>query len=330
MTDHTMQFGYTLPNRGVLFGVTTAAEMLELAEIADGSGAFQSVWVGDSLFGKPRMESVALLCGIAARTRRVRLGPACMASFPLRDPILLAYQWASLDLLAEGRSILVVCNGLVEQEGAQVEARTYHVTPADRVGRVVEGMQILARLWTEDNVTFQGKHYQFEGVTIAPKPAAKPRPPILLAVHARRSQELIDRTHRRIVRYTDGWQTASPMVEEVAERWRAILQLAEAEGRDPATLQSSVYHNFNINEDLETAIEESRRFLELYYEPVKFPREWLTGENSWVATGPPSKVIEQFRRWKATGAVDELALRACSWDQRGQIKRLVEEVLPFV
>lgn len=71
-----MKLGLTLPNRGVLFDVTTPDEMLQMAEIADRSGAFQSVWVGDSLLGKPRMESMTLLAGIAARTTRVRLGPA--------------------------------------------------------------------------------------------------------------------------------------------------------------------------------------------------------------------------------------------------------------
>ena len=83
-----------------------------MSEIAEQSGCYQSVWVGDSLLGKPRMESIALLAGVAARTKKVRLGPACMASFPLRDPVLLAYQWASLDLLAAGRTILVVCTGI--------------------------------------------------------------------------------------------------------------------------------------------------------------------------------------------------------------------------
>src|SRR6478609_1883241 len=120
-----MKLGFTLPNRGVLFDVTTASEMLDLAEIADRSGAFHSVWVGDSLFGKPRMESIALLAGVAGRTKRVRLGPACMASFPLRDPVLLAYQWASLDLLAEGRTVLVVCTGIIPQEGGRIEGELY-------------------------------------------------------------------------------------------------------------------------------------------------------------------------------------------------------------
>src|SRR6476646_12019784 len=102
-------FGLTLANRGVTFGATTSDQMLEMAQIADASGLYKSVWVGDSLLGKPRMEAIALLCGVAARTKTVRLGPACMASFPLRDPVLLAYQWASLDLLSNGRSVLVVC-----------------------------------------------------------------------------------------------------------------------------------------------------------------------------------------------------------------------------
>src|SRR6185312_8593545 len=121
----SMKIGLTLPNRGVLFGVTTPEQMLRMSEIADQSGAFQSIWVGDSLLGKPRMESITLLSGIAARTKNVRLGPACMASFPLRDPVLLAYQWASLDLLAEGRTVLVACTGIVPQAGGRVEGELY-------------------------------------------------------------------------------------------------------------------------------------------------------------------------------------------------------------
>src|SRR3954449_13483863 len=141
-----MRIGLTLPNRGVLFGATTPEEMLRTAEIADQSGAFQSVWVGDSLFGKPRMESVALLAGIAARTKNVRLGAACMASFTLRDPVMLAYQWASLDLLAEGRTIMVACTGIIPQEGGRIEDRLYHVEGKDRVKRLIEWITLLKRL----------------------------------------------------------------------------------------------------------------------------------------------------------------------------------------
>src|SRR4051812_9399509 len=170
-----MRFGLTLPNRGVLFGVTTPAQMLRMAQIADESEVFQSVWVGDSLLGKPRMESIALLGGVAAVTNRVRLGPACMASFPLRDPVLLAYQWASLDLLSGGRTVLVVCTGIVPQEGGRIEGELYGLKSRDRVERMLEWIALIKKLWTEDNVSFQGKHYQCDGISVDPKPAARPR-----------------------------------------------------------------------------------------------------------------------------------------------------------
>src|SRR5260370_4606574 len=89
-----MRFGLTLPNRGVLFGVTTPEQMLQMAHIADESDVFQSVWVGDSLLGKPRMESITLLAGVAARPSRVPLGPAGMPYFPLRCPLSPPY-WQS-------------------------------------------------------------------------------------------------------------------------------------------------------------------------------------------------------------------------------------------
>src|SRR5690348_8822894 len=152
-----MRFGLTLPNRGVLFGVTTPEQMLQMAQRADASDVFQSVWVGDSLLGKPRMESVGLLAGVAARTQRLRLGPACMASFPLRDPVLLAYQWASLDLLAGGRTVLVVCTGIIPQAGGRIEGQLYGLQSRDRVQRMLEWIELVKHLWTEDNVTFTGK-----------------------------------------------------------------------------------------------------------------------------------------------------------------------------
>ena len=75
-------FGLTLSNRGVLLGLTEPDELLEMAETAEASGAFDHVWVGDSIMAKPRMESITLMAGIAARTKRVKIGAACMASFP--------------------------------------------------------------------------------------------------------------------------------------------------------------------------------------------------------------------------------------------------------
>ena len=318
-----MKLGFTLGNRSVLFGATTNQEMLELSEMADASGRFQSVWVGDSLLGKPRLEAIVLLAGLATRTRNVRLGPACMSSFTLRDPVQLAYQWASLDQLAEGRTVMVACTGIVQQQGGQVEAAVYHVTSKDRVERLSEWIEILKLLWTEDDVTYAGKHYQFEHLTIEPKPAAKPRPPIWIANNARGDRDLVRRTHRRVVRHADGWQTALFNPDELAWRLADIRELAVEAGRDPASIETCLYHNINLNPDREAALAESKRYLDIYY-TADYTREAV---EQFVALGTPEQAVEHLKRLEQLG-FDEVALRITSWNQREQMERLIAEVAP--
>lgn len=319
----SLKIGFTLPNRGVLFGATSATELLDLAEIADRTGGFESVWVGDSLLGKPRLESIALLAGIAARTKQVRIGPACLASFPLRDPIQLANQWASLDLLAEGRTVLVACTGIVPQAGGAAEARTYNVTNKDRVERLSEWIVILKRLWTEDNVTYQGSQYQFEDITVEPKPAAQPHPPIWIANNASGDRELIRRTHRRVIRHAEGWQTSIWDADDLAWRLNDINEQAVEAGRDPESIERHLYHNINLNDDKQAAIDESKKFLDLYY-TADFSQEALNG---WVAAGSVEQVVEHLKVYERLG-FHEVTLRITSWNQREQLARLTNEVLP--
>ena len=95
MYTKAVKWGLSLPNRGALFGLTDIDELIEAAKIAEASGVFESVWFGDSLIHKPRLESITMLSAIATHTKKVRLGTICMASFPVRHPVLLAIQWAS-------------------------------------------------------------------------------------------------------------------------------------------------------------------------------------------------------------------------------------------
>lgn len=319
-----LKIGLTLPNRGVLFDATTPGELVELAEIADASGGFDSVWVGDSLLAKPRLEAITLLAAISARTKNVKLGPACLASFPLRDPIQLADQWASLDQLAVGRTILVACNGNVDQAGVHVETRTYNVTTRDRVERVTEGLQILRKLWTEDDVSFEGKHFSFSGVTIAPKPFHKEGPPLWLAVHAPRDNEkAVENSHRRIVKYTDGWQTSKWNPDDLGWRIADLREKATEAGRAPGAISTHLYHNVNLTDDLETATAESKKFLDLYY-TTDYSEEHVRG---WVAQGTAADVVERLKMYEELG-FDGVTLRITSWNQRAQLARLIDEVLP--
>jgi alkanesulfonate monooxygenase SsuD/methylene tetrahydromethanopterin reductase-like flavin-dependent oxidoreductase (luciferase family) len=315
------RIGLTLPNQGVRFGVTTPSELVDMAVEADGSGAFRSVWVGDSLLAKPRLESIVLLSAIASRTQHVRLGTACMASFPVRDPILLAQQWASLDLVSGGRTVLIACTGINPQEA--VEDATYGVDPRERANRIGQWITVLRRLWSEDVVDFEGDSIRFSGVSIEPKPERTPE--IWIANDAKGSRERLDRIHTRIARYADGWQIGLPDPAEVAWRAADIREKAVTMGRDPHGFSFSAYHNVNIQADRTAALEESKRFLDTYY-TTDFDPAYV---EAWTAAGTAQECAEHLRPYFATG-VSEVALRITSWDQRAQLARLIEELAPVL
>src|SRR5438309_6587619 len=100
-----LEFGVNVNNREPLIAPDYDLQMLlDLSEAVEDAG-FDSVWVGDSLFSKPRYEPISLLSAISQRTQRVRLGTACMVS-STRNPLYLALEWATLDVISGGRTIL--------------------------------------------------------------------------------------------------------------------------------------------------------------------------------------------------------------------------------
>src|SRR5512144_1924984 len=141
--------GLILPNRAVVLGKVSVRDLIDLTVAAEGSGAFDTVWVGDSLLAKPRLESVTLLSTLAGVTSRVRLGVGCMATFVHRHPVLLAHQWASLDTLSGGRAWLAVCLGGPDEAGAAqaLEHSAMSIRASERVARLEEGIVVLRRLF---------------------------------------------------------------------------------------------------------------------------------------------------------------------------------------
>ena len=217
---NSARFGLTLSNRGVLLGLTTPTELIEMAEAADSSGAFAHVWVGDQIMAKPRMESIVLMAGIAARTKSVKIGPACMASFPSRHPIVLAYQWASLDQLSDGRMIMAACMGVPESQNlARIELNNMGITNRERGPRLEEGITILRRLWAEESVTFEGRFYEMEEAFVEPKPVQEPPPIWVIGTPNLRGGDarVTERNLRRVARLGDGWMTTAWPPADFAE-----------------------------------------------------------------------------------------------------------------
>jgi alkanesulfonate monooxygenase SsuD/methylene tetrahydromethanopterin reductase-like flavin-dependent oxidoreductase (luciferase family) len=323
-------FGLSLPNRGVLFGAITVDQMLEMAATAESSRLFDSVWVGDSILAKPRLESVALLAAIAARTSRAALGPACMASFPLRQPLLLAQQWASLDVISGGRTIMVPCIGSgIKGAGGEFgnEYSAFGIDPATRAGRLEEVVPLLRRLWTEDEVSHQGEHYRFEDVRLEPKPIQPGGPPIWIASDPALTARphLVERALRRVARFGDGWMTAIGSPEDFGARWRQLTGYVADEGRDIAMLHSAVHHMVNINDDAGAAYDEAKQFLDTYYMTDTTPERM----EAWVSYGPPAHVADRLQAYVDAG-VRTLIVRFASWEPMTQIRRAIEQVLPRV
>ena len=322
------KFGLSLSTRAILFDWGSLDDLLDMTRTAEDAGCFDGVWVGDNLLSKPRVEAIVTLSAMAAVTERIRLGTVCLASFPMREPILFALQWASLDVLSKGRTILAVCNGGSRFEGPQFahELEVMGVASAERAGRVVEGIAILRKLWSPGVVSHEGKYHHFEDVDLHPKPIQSPMP-ILLAVNPKPGtieDQAMERILRRVAAHADGWQTDSTPVETFRERFAKIRDYAEALGRDTANFDGALHMMVNIDEDSDRAFTESTTFLSAYYGAGHITRERA---ETWLAYGSPQAVIDKIGAYIEAGCTMPI-LRFVSARPREQLQRCIEEVLP--
>ena len=326
-----MKFGVTLSNRGVLVGLATPADLLKLADAVEAAPLMDSVWCGDALFVNRRLDALTLLAAVAGRTERVLLGPACMGSFALRDPLVFAYEWASLDVLSGGRTRLVACAGGGAGPLWEAESAAMGIEPDDRRKHMIEHMHVLRHLWTKDNEPFEGQFVKFAGLTLEPKPLQNPCP-IWLATNAERLSHGqadsggSDFALRRVGRVADGWMTHSVSPEGFQKSWEFILNAGREQGRDMRGFDHVLYHHINVNDDRDTALANSKTFLDLYY-TANYSKERL---EAWLTYGTPRDCIEHLRRYKAHGCRRVTFRISTMGDPMAQLKRVTEEVLPFV
>ncbi len=299
-----------------------------MSELADRSDAFDSVGVGDSTLAKPRLEAVVTLTAIATRTSRVKLGTACMASFPYRDPFLLAIQWASLDIISNGRSLLCVCMGASGGWGmgdSPREVLALRFNPKERVGRFEEGIEVIRHLWNEEAATFHGRFFQFEDVSLAPKPLQRPCP-IWIANNPDKARPDIERRqYRRVATLADGWLTAHyPTPQEIARRLGDLRQALTDAGRTSEDFPTAYHMMININDDEDAAWEQGVKFLTEYYGPLEESRLRI-----WLAAGSPREVAGRIQAYIDVG-LKVPSLRFAGWDGLHQLKLFIEEVNPLI
>jgi alkanesulfonate monooxygenase SsuD/methylene tetrahydromethanopterin reductase-like flavin-dependent oxidoreductase (luciferase family) len=316
-------FGLIIPQRGSLFGLGSLRDLLQIGVRAEESGVFDAVWVGDSLISKARPEAIVCLSALAGATERVRLGVGCMASFPVRDPATLAFQWATLDQASGGRAILSVCNGL---QGAGASAREGAnfggVLDRERPARLEENVAILRRLWTGEVVDFDGTYTSYRDIQVLPTPIQQPCP-IWITANPRPGRRW-STVLRRVAAIGDGFQTSVMAPGSLSAMWGEVRGHLEEFGRDPDTFPVAVYHNVNIGPDRAACLEEAGRFFDQYYGPGFIG---VDAARSFVATGTVDQCRQQLVDLIDQGA-RHIMLRVASFDQYRQWEPLIKELLP--
>jgi alkanesulfonate monooxygenase SsuD/methylene tetrahydromethanopterin reductase-like flavin-dependent oxidoreductase (luciferase family) len=330
-----VRVGLSVPNRGVVIGAGDPMDLVSMCEVADRSELFDAVFTGDNLVSKPRIDAIVFLSLVAGRTRRVTLGTSCMASFIFRHPIVLANQWAALDLMSGGRTLLVAClgggpdsrSGHRSPSGAKwdTEFAAMGMATRERVGRMVEGIEILRALWTGEAVTHEGRFYRFADVRLNVTPVQRPCP-IAIASNPMppyADEATIERALKRVGELGDGWQVEMSTPDEFGARWRRILGHARAAGRSPLPDTSMIHFYVNVQDRSAAAFDEARRFYEAYHLGT-FPDDYLRWR---LVTGTPAEVTERLARFVEAGCTLPI-LRFASWDPVGQMRRAVETVVP--
>ncbi|MFV2062898.1 MAG: LLM class flavin-dependent oxidoreductase [Chloroflexota bacterium] len=325
-----MRFGLRLPSYALGNDTVDLAQMGAYLRRAEDLG-FESALLIDHLLTAPPayrvtwLEPIALLSALAGVTRTMRLGTLVLV-LPFRDPVLFAKEWATLDVLSGGRSILGV--GVGWHEG---EFEALRIPRRERGRRMNEMLEAVTLLWEADDASYEGEFYRYSNLSIQPKPVQRPRPPIWIGGGTQPSEKIyaqqvkdIRPVLRRIARYADAWVPhSSATAEMVKQDWEVVQEIMLELGRRPQDM-SRVYSNFvHVLEPGEAPEAAAHRFGVFSGMDMAYWQEfYLLGEAEPLAERIRGKIA-------ALGGVDEVILNPLDWDIEG-LERLAGDVLPLI
>ena len=313
-----MRIGVLLPTRAIVMHSArrpAVDECWEMARHCDRAG-YDAVWVGDSVVAKPRLEPLTTLAYVAAMTERVRLGTAVLLP-ALRQPVVLAHQIANLDQISRGRVVLGLGVGWSLPVRRARVGGLRHGPPAP--GAPARGARrglagALARRAGER----RGHGVALDGHTIGPLPWTAGGPPVLITAGNR--GELLPAQFDRFARLGDGIITTYVDPAECrVVRERADEALAR-HGRALPGFPLCVYTTVRLDDDAARAKRATMEFLAAYYGGGVHQRGTM-------GLGPAAAVISALLGY-AEASVTDLCVRFIGDDQRAQLERFTEEVLP--
>lgn len=296
-----MRFGAFVPQgwRLDLAGIEPSrqwAAMQEVAHTIEKAG-YESLWVYDHFHtvpiatAEPTYEAWTLMAALAAVTERVRLGQMCTCN-SYRSPAYLAKVAASVDVISGGRVEMGIGAGWYKHEylGYGYEFPKASV----RIGRLREGVEIMRRMWTEDEVEYNGEHYQLQGAVCRPQPLQQPHIPMWVAGGGEKLTLAIAARHAA---YTNFGLT----LEEFVHKSSVLAGHCSEAGTDyEAIVRSS---NFNVVcEESDAAVEDRISWIkDRAADLVPAERADRIGEMFRPMAGTPGQLVEKLRPWADAG-----------------------------
>ena len=310
-------------------------ELLQQFAVARDYG-FDCVMKGQHFLSPPlqSMQPIPLLARLAAEAGDMYLGTGILL-LPLFHPVDIAEQIATLDTICNGRFIFGVGLGYEDEE-----FQAFGIDKRDRVGRFEESLEIIKRLWTQDAVTFEGKHFSLSGAVTTKKPVQKPHPPIWIAANNHPAV-------RRAARMGDVWYANPHAVFATLEEQMRIYKETLAEAQAPAPEYIAINKDVYVAETTEAAFTECQPYLGKRYEVYvdqgqdqalppgdRFDKPFRELARDRFIIGDPDECVRELKRHEALG-FNYIVLQ-CQWAgmEHAQVMKclhlLGKEVLPRV
>ena len=287
--------------------LTKPENVVNFAKKCEAMGC-HSMWTIDRI-AYDNLEPLTVLAAAAGATQKIRLGTSVLLG-NLRHASLVAKIVSTLDFISNGRVTLGLGFGSRENDYRAVEIPFEH-----RGSRAVEQVQLMKRLWTEDNVTFKGKFYNVENLSVGPKPIQKPHPPIWTGGSA-------EVALKRAGSWADGFICGSSAIPEFPSTWEKIASYAKAAGRDPNKISKAGLTFMAIDEDQSKAVKTVEDYVMRYYGRLRAD----VANTSLV--GAPAAIADRIGAFLSRG-LDTLIIGVADPDPR-QLDLFGENVLPKI
>jgi probable F420-dependent oxidoreductase len=303
-----MRFAISLPQAypdGSFDPAAFAAYVLRAEELG-----FNSAWTMDQTFGRaPRLNALETMTFAAACPTQLRLGCSVWIS-PLHQPVQLAKSLCTLDQLSRGRLEVGLGSG-----GQHRMFSAFGITGDHLISRFTEGIEVMKALWTEPEVTFDGRFYQLHGATMEPKPVQKPRPPVWLGGAAPPAV-------RRAARLGDGFFGAgSATTAAFADQVKVLREALNEDKKDPASFPVAKRIYIGVDDDAGRArTRMADALIGVYGEAFGSTLMPVT------VTGPPADCVRGVREVADAGA--GLILLTALFDEAEQMERFAAEIIP--